>query len=323
MNFIDGIDFDGIKEAALCSARSLLPELVPNGRFERHEYIALNPSRADKNLGSFKINSKTGEWSEFATSAKGGDIISWYAHAYGLKQGEAARRIAEKLGVSTLKSNASKGRATKPPPKIFTYGEEGPPVGRDEIRRHSYPKNGTPKVMFKVKNRGVPKDKWAKCYRVFRDGALVGWQWEKPKGYRETPYFGAVRDPKQIFWPEGEKDADTLDELKLPVFTFGGVGDGLPDGVGRYLKPLTGRLLVIPTDNDAPGRKHAQEKAKLAHASGIEHIRIFDPREEWPECPEGGDVTDWFEKGGGTRTRRRCWRRWPIAACGNCGNCGK
>ena len=68
-------------------------------------------------------------------------------------------------------------------------------------------KNGTPKVMFKVKNRGVPKDKWAKCYRVFRDGALVGWQWEKPKGYRETPYFGAVRDPKQFFWPEGEKDA--------------------------------------------------------------------------------------------------------------------
>jgi hypothetical protein len=107
----------------------------------------------------------------------------------------------------------------------------------------------------------------------------------------------------RVYYRWGDALADTLDELKLPVFTFGGVGDGLPDGVGRYLKPLTGRLLVIPTDNDAPGRKHAQEKAKLAHASGIEHIRIFDPREEWPECPEGGDVTDWFEKGGGTREK--------------------
>ena len=41
----------------------------------------------------------------------------------------------------------------------------------------------------------------------------------------------------------------------------------------------------------------------MAHACGIEHIRIFDPAAEWPECPEGGDVTDWFEKGGGTREK--------------------
>ena len=51
----------------------------------------------------------------------------------------------------------------------------------------------------------------------------IGWQWEKPTDYRDTLYFGAVRDPKLVFWPEGEKDADTLDGLKLSVFTLGGV----------------------------------------------------------------------------------------------------
>ena len=36
-------------------------------------------------------------------------------------------------------------------------------------------------------------------------------------------------------WPEGEKDVDTLSKLDLPAFTFGGVGDGLPDGIYEYL----------------------------------------------------------------------------------------
>ena len=51
------------------------------------------------------------------------------------------------------------------------------------------------------------------------------------------------------------------------------------------------------------GRSTGQEKAKKAHACGIKHIRIFDPTTVWPECPEGGDITDWFEKGGGTREK--------------------
>jgi hypothetical protein len=297
MNFAERIDFESIKAAALCSARSLLQELVPNGRFEGREYVALNPSRADNNLGSFKINCQTGEWSEFATGAKGGDVISWYAHAHGLNQGEAARHIAERLGVSAYKSNGSKGNTTEPPPKIYSWGKEGPPVGRNEIRRHYYPKRGEPKLKVKIKKGDGT---WTTCYRALQGD---GWQYKKPAGFRVTFYFGAVRDPKKIFWPEGEKDADTLDGLDLPVFTLGGVGDGLPDEVDHYLKQLTGRRIVILTDNDAPGRAHGEKKAKIAHACGVEHIRIFDLKAEWPQCPEGGDVTDWFEKGGGTLER--------------------
>jgi Protein of unknown function (DUF3987) len=299
------IDFDGISAAALNCAQSLLPELVPGGRFEGHEYVALNPSRADKSLGSFKINCRTGKWSEFATADAGGDIIGWYAHAYDLDQGEAARRIAEKLGVPAYKNNGAglNDHATESAPAIFPWGEEGPPVQYNELRRHYFPKNGDPKQKVKIKKRSVPKNKWANCYRVFRDGAPVGWQWEKPKGYRDKPYFGAARDPKRIFWPEGEKDADTLDRLSLSVFTFGGIGGGLPDGVEHYLRRLGDRELIITADNDAEGHKHAQKKAALAHAAGVTHIRIFDPKTVWPECPEGGDITDWFEKGGGTRER--------------------
>jgi Protein of unknown function (DUF3987) len=140
-------------------------------------------------------------------------------------------------------------------------------------------------------------------YRAFENDTPIGWQYKKPANFRETPYFGAVRDPNNIFWTEGEKDSDTLDDLELSVFTFGGTGDGLPKNAGYYLKRLSDRLLVITTDNDAPGRAHAQEKAQWARSAGVERIRIFDVKKIWPECPEGGDITDWFEKGGGTRER--------------------
>ena len=79
----------------------------------------------------------------------------------------------------------------------------------------------------------------------------------------------------------------------------------MPDDIDEYLKRILKdeRKLIILIDNDVGGRKQGQDKAKKAHACGIKHIRIFDPATVWPECPEGGDVTDWFEKGGGTREK--------------------
>jgi putative DNA primase/helicase len=95
------LDFKGIAAAALPSAKSLLPEWLPGGRFEGREYVALNPTRNDRSLGSFKINWQTGEWSDFAdpTCAKGGDLISLFAYINSLDQSQAAREIAEKLGM--------------------------------------------------------------------------------------------------------------------------------------------------------------------------------------------------------------------------------
>jgi putative DNA primase/helicase len=299
------IDFKSIASAALACARSLLPELVPGGMFDGDEYVALNPSRGDKSPGSFKINSRDGMWSDFATGATGNDVISWYAHACGLSQGKAARHIAEKLGTSTWKTNNSKGDSTNPPPKIFTYGEEGPPIEHNELRRHYYPKNGTPKKKVKIKKRGVPKHRqWRNCYRVFRNGEPIGWQWEKPTNYRLVPYADVGTDIQKFFWPEGEKDTDTLNKVGFTAFTFGG-GDGLPDDIDEYLKHILNdeRTLIIPIDNDEGGRKQGQKKANRAHACGINHIRIFDLTTVWPGCPDGGDITDWFEKGGGTREK--------------------
>lgn len=72
----------------------LLRQLLPNGKIEKHEYVAINPTRSDKHLGSFRINILTGRWADFATGDKGGDLISLWAYVRGLKQIDAARELS-------------------------------------------------------------------------------------------------------------------------------------------------------------------------------------------------------------------------------------
>jgi hypothetical protein len=51
------------------------------GRREGHEWVALNPKRNDRTLGSFKINLKTSRWAEnVATGDRGGDPVSLAAY---------------------------------------------------------------------------------------------------------------------------------------------------------------------------------------------------------------------------------------------------
>jgi len=94
------IDFVAIKQAALQRALPLLKEWLPNGHLEGDEYVACNPTRPDKNSGSFKVNIKTGVWSDFAANDKGGDLISLFAYLRHTSQGNAARELAGRLGLN-------------------------------------------------------------------------------------------------------------------------------------------------------------------------------------------------------------------------------
>src|SRR5271163_1407086 len=88
------IDFRSINQAALAALPSILARLVPGGKTIAGEYTALNPTRADHRLGSFKINLHSGQWADFATGDKGGDPVSLVAYLEGVSQLEAARRLA-------------------------------------------------------------------------------------------------------------------------------------------------------------------------------------------------------------------------------------
>jgi hypothetical protein len=94
------IDFIAINRAALAQALNICRWLLPGGRVEGREYVALNPKRADTSLGSFKINLTTGRWCDFAVSEdRGGDLVSLTAWVFGVGQSEAALRLALKIGL--------------------------------------------------------------------------------------------------------------------------------------------------------------------------------------------------------------------------------
>jgi len=114
-------DIKKVAANALAHAKSLLPRWL-KGKFEGDEFVALNPSRDDGKLGSFKINVKTGCWSDFATGESGGDIVSYYAHVNSLKdncaypQQVAANRIARDLAELAKNGQPERCLAKEPEP---------------------------------------------------------------------------------------------------------------------------------------------------------------------------------------------------------------
>jgi AAA domain len=137
---------------------------------------------------------------------------------------------------------------------------------------------------------------------------VIGWQAKKPEGYRVVPYIGSI-DPFDreladdwIYWPEGEKDCDTLGNINFPAFTFGGCSD-LPQDASNY---LNARLIVILADNDSPGRAHADKKAELANRAGAQSVKVL----HFPDLPEHGDVSDFLASGG---TREELMERVEAA----------
>ena len=92
-------DFTAINRAALSALPSLLARWLPDGKRHGQEWVALNPRRPDRRMGSFCVNLNSGKWADFSTGDKGGDPVSLAAYLGHISQIEAARNLAQMLGV--------------------------------------------------------------------------------------------------------------------------------------------------------------------------------------------------------------------------------
>ena len=90
--------FITVNMACMDRLPDLLADWLPDGRLWGQEWVARNPTRADRHAGSFKVNTQTGRWADFATGDAGSDPVSLYAYLEGLKQGEAARALSDQWG---------------------------------------------------------------------------------------------------------------------------------------------------------------------------------------------------------------------------------
>jgi hypothetical protein len=86
--------------------RFYVQKLLPKGKWRGHEWVALNPTRNDKNLGSFSVNCLNGRWKDFAVNKGGSDLIGLTAYIKGITLTEACFYI----GVARPKSKALGGQ---------------------------------------------------------------------------------------------------------------------------------------------------------------------------------------------------------------------
>ena len=91
---------------------------------------------------------------------------------------------------------------------------------------------------------------------------------------------------------EGEKDADTLTGVSIPVTTNSG---GAKAWQKTFNEVLAGKKIVLLPDNDEVGRAHMLQIAR-ALSPLVPEIRII----QLSQKPKG-DVTDWFMNEGGGR----------------------
>lgn len=94
------IDFAAINAVCLSQSHSLLRRWLPGGQQRGREWYALNPTRADRRLGSFSVNLDSGRWGDFATGDGGGDLVSLYAYLNRIGQADAARALRQDMGLA-------------------------------------------------------------------------------------------------------------------------------------------------------------------------------------------------------------------------------
>lgn len=111
------IDFHKLNQAALPHLPDILPGLLPGGRLDKNEYRTGDLSGGKGN--SLSINCGTGQWNDFATGEKGGDVTNLVAASKGISQSEAAQVVSGLIGYSldlvTSQSKRQNGTARRQP----------------------------------------------------------------------------------------------------------------------------------------------------------------------------------------------------------------
>ncbi|MGJ8619593.1 MAG: VapE domain-containing protein [Methylophilaceae bacterium] len=298
--------FKEIAAAALNSIDRLVPDWIPGGKHESGEYVVRNPTRSDAKAGSFKINmsgTSAGQWADFATNDKGGDLISLYAYIHYLEPYEAAIEVADEIGFKLpdgCRPVDQQDKPKKPPrvdhtkvPKKQTAEPAWVPIYPESIP------SDAPAAPIAHSVRGKPEAKWP-----YKDasGALIGWiyRFKKSDGGKETlplvyckntktgkydwrwmqwpapnrPLYGldrlAANPEAYVLLVEGEKCADA------PLGMIAGAPVSWPGGSKAVDKvdwaPLAGRKIYAWPDCDAqrePLSKAEKEEGVAPHTKPL------------------------------------------------------
>lgn len=288
-----------VAQAALTSIDSVLHHWCPGGKRQGHEYVVLNPTRHDHQVGSFSINLNTGAWADFATGDKGGDLVALVAYIDGVKMGEAAKQLAAFLGHAinagtqnekshVSKTNkpqhlASKNNTTDEFECILPIPINAPPPIKSH-RRHGKPSKRYAYLTlagdvnfyhdrFEPKKEGDRKQ-FAPLTLWRNQTGECEWRYKAPPTNRplyNLPSLLALPDAT-VWIVEGEKAADALIELMpdKPIVSWQGGSQAV---FKADFTPLADRKCVIWPDNDQAGLKAKDKIIQMLQAVNAQSIK--------------------------------------------------
>lgn len=289
------LDFSGLADVLMSKWNEFLPQWSPGGKMVGREYTAGSINGGPGN--SFKFNIETGKWSDFATGQKGADLISLYAQIYNLKNGEAAKKLADQINY-----NLSNLPFNQPPIRKNNYNITLPPQGV-ELPKMLHPSYGMPSASYCYKQpNGEPAFFEARYDKI--DGKeIVPWSWDATngrwvaKGFPEPrPIYGLdelyERPESPVMIVEGPKCAEAARTLAggvyVPVTWTGGA-----NGVSKSdWQPLFNRKVLIWPDADEPGIKAAKQLSDILLPIA-EEIKVLDVK----DMPTAWDVADAHAEG--------------------------
>lgn len=280
-------------------------EWLPEGRREGQEWVALNPTRADAHLGSFKVNLVTGHWADFATGDKGGDLISLYGYLYGLKNGQAATQLMEILGMARSQPATTAGGS----PRKQTWMPVTPVPPGASPAPAAHPKHGQPsavwtyrdaaeRVLFQVYRFDLPSGKQIlPLTYCWNENGQCAWRWQGLEAPRPlyNLHLLAARPNDRIVVTEGEKAADAA-AILLPGYVVTTSPHGCQSPHKADWTALSGKHVLLWPDADEPGRAYVEIVAALIVKAGAASIHILNIA-AFGEVPQGWDAADALAEG--------------------------
>ena len=265
----------------------LARELAPvKGYVEKDDWVALNPTRADRHPGSFRIQIRgvPGRWKDYATD-DGGDVIDLISYLV-ITSGAGGYKVKRNRGLAILWAKRwlglEEGRAFKPSHANFD-AEKARKTAEEEERRKKRARAGLAKRIFFDQGKplkGTPAERYLMGRAI--DFSRLG---RYPGALRFVP---ALKDPwEEKLWPAlvaaiaGDLPPDANGEVKegiiglhrtfLKVQPSGEVTKApLPEGARASLGAVLGGTIRLWRGKSNKPLKEAPGDDVIVLCEGIE-----------------------------------------------------
>jgi hypothetical protein len=277
-------------------AEHLLRDWCGEVQIQGSEIVMRNPLRDDQTPGSFKFNTDTGAWSDFAVDDfKGYGLVSLYCAV-------TKTPLYKALPVlQTLAANSSSEESVPRQPKHEKPKVEA--VNPDDVRLppDMHPDLGFPSKIWEYRDKDGKLAFYV--YRFDHDGKKetrpVAWSPEKNAWvwqYPAPPYplyhlpDLSARPDATVVVTEGEKAADAA-ARQFPDTVAITSACGSDQALRSDWSPLKGSSVIIAPDKDAPGKHYALSVAGAALAQSAGSVKVIDvwAMDDWKS---GDDLAD-------------------------------